>query len=181
MSNDLRLMNSGPRTGLAELNLPPRQNGSSIMPGKINPVIPEVVSQVAFNIIGNDMTITMAAEGGQLELNAFEPVLFYNLFESITTLKGAVETLRDNCIIGITANKDRCNDLVENAIGMITAINPYVGYDAAAEIANEALISGKSIRELILRDKLLTEEELNEILDPYLMITPGIIGKEHRK
>ena len=181
MSNDLRLMNSGPRTGLAELNLPPRQNGSSIMPGKINPVIPEVVSQVAFNIIGNDMTITMAAEGGQLELNAFEPVLFYNLFESITTLKGAVETLRDNCIIGITANKDRCNDLVENAIGMITAINPYVGYDAAAEIANEALISGKSIRELILRDKLLTEEELNEILDPYLMIKPGIIGKEHRK
>lgn len=181
MSNDLRLMNSGPRTGLAELNLPPRQNGSSIMPGKINPVIPEVVSQVSFNIIGNDMTITMAAEGGQLELNAFEPVLFYNLFESITTLKGAVETLRDNCIIGITANKDRCNDLVENAIGMITAINPYVGYEAAAEIANEALISGKSIRELILRDKLLTEEELNEILDPYLMITPGIIGKEHRK
>ena len=181
MSNDLRLMNSGPRTGLAELNLPPRQNGSSIMPGKINPVIPEVVSQVSFNIIGNDMTITMAAEGGQLELNAFEPVLFYNLFESITTLKGAVETLRDNCIIGITANKDRCNDLVENAIGMITAINPYVGYEAAAEIANEALISGKSIRELILRDKLLTEEELNEILDPYLMIKPGIIGKEHRK
>lgn len=181
MSNDLRLMNSGPRTGLDELNLPARQNGSSIMPGKVNPVIPEVVSQVAFNIIGNDMTITMAAEGGQLELNAFEPVLFYNLYESITSLTGAVNTLRDNCIIDITANREHCSNLVENAIGMITAINPYVGYEAAAEIANEALKTKKSIRELILRDKLLSEEELNEILNPYLMIKPGIIGKEHRK
>lgn len=180
MSNDLRLMNSGPRTGLYELNLPAKQNGSSIMPGKVNPVIPEVVSQVAFNIIGNDTTITMAAEGGQLELNAFEPVLFYNLFESITSLTGAVETLTENCIADITANKERCRDLVEHSIGIITAINPYVGYEKAASIAKEALKSGKSIRELILRDKLLDEKELEEILDPYLMIKPGIIGKDNR-
>lgn len=180
MSNDLRLMNSGPRTGLFELNLPPKQNGSSIMPGKVNPVIPEVVSQVAFNIIGNDTTITMAAEGGQLELNAFEPVLFYNLFESITSLTGAVKTLTENCIVDITANKERCRHLVEHSIGIITAINPYVGYEKAAEIANEALKSGESIRELILKNNLLDEKELDEILDPYLMIKPGIIGKENR-
>ena len=180
MSNDLRLMNSGPRTGLFELNLPPKQNGSSIMPGKVNPVIPEVVSQVAFNIIGNDTTITMAAEGGQLELNAFEPVLFYNLFESITSLTGAVKTLTENCIVDITANKERCRHLVEHSIGIITAINPYVGYEKAAEIANEALKSGQSIRELILKNNLLDEKELEEILDPYLMIKPGIIGKENR-
>ncbi|MBP2025222.1 aspartate ammonia-lyase [Peptoniphilus stercorisuis] len=180
MSNDLRLMNSGPRTGLFELNLPPKQNGSSIMPGKVNPVIPEVVSQVAFNIIGNDTTITMAAEGGQLELNAFEPVLFYNLFESITSLTGAVKTLTENCIVDITANKERCRHLVEHSIGIITAINPYVGYEKAAEIANEALKSGESIRELILKNNLLDEKKLDEILDPYLMIKPGIIGKENR-
>lgn len=181
MSNDLRLMNSGPRTGIGELNLPARQNGSSIMPGKVNPVIPEIVSQVAFNVIGNDTTITLAAEAGQLELNAFEPVLFYNLFESISTITGAVQTFVDNCIVGITANKEKCNYLVEHSIGMITAINPYVGYEAAAKIAKEALKTGESIRTLILRDKLIPEEELDELLNPYLMIKPGIIGKEHRK
>lgn len=180
MSNDLRLMNSGPRTGLAELNLPPKQNGSSIMPGKVNPVIPEVVSQVAFNVIGNDMTISMASEAGQLELNAFEPVLFYNLFESITSLTGAIKTLRDNCIVDITANAEVCRKLVENSVGIITSINPYVGYEKAAKIAKEAISTGQSIRELIIRDNLIPEEELDEILDPYKMITPGIIGKEDK-
>ena len=128
MSNDLRLMSSGPRAGFGEINLPAKQNGSSIMPGKVNPVIPEVVNQVAFNIIGNDMTITMAAEAGQLELNAFEPIIFYCMFQSIDTLGYAVETLVDNCIVGITANEERCRQLVENSVGIITAICPHVGY-----------------------------------------------------
>ena len=178
MSNDLRLMSSGPRTGLGEINLPAKQNGSSIMPGKVNPVIPEVVNQVAFNIFGNDMTIAMAAEAGQLELNAFEPIIFYNLFQSIETLTFAVRTLVDNCITGITANVERCRQMVENSVGIITAICPYVGYDRAAEVAKEAIATGASVRELILRDKLLTEEELNVILDPYSMTEPGISGKD---
>ena len=178
MSNDLRLMSSGPRTGLGEINLPAKQNGSSIMPGKVNPVIPEVVNQVAFNIFGNDMTIAMAAEAGQLELNAFEPIIFYNLFQSIETLTFAVRTLVDNCITGITANVERCRQMVENSVGIITAICPYVGYDRAAEVAKEAIATGASVRELILRDKLLTEEELNVILDPYSMTEPGMSGKD---
>mgnify|MGYP000588688592 FL=1 len=124
MSNDLRLMSSGPRTGFGEINLPAKQNGSSIMPGKVNPVIPEVVNQVAFNIIGNDVTITMAAEAGQLELNAFEPIIFYCMFQSIDTLGYAVQTLVDNCIVGITANEERCRYLVENSVGIITANQP---------------------------------------------------------
>ena len=128
MSNDLRLMSSGPRTGFGEINLPAKQNGSSIMPGKVNPVIPEVVNQVAFNIIGNDVTITMAAEAGQLELNAFEPIIFYCMFQSIDTLGYAVQTLVDNCIVGITANEERCRYLVENSVGIITAIQPHLGY-----------------------------------------------------
>ena len=127
MSNDLRLMSSGPRTGFGEINLPAKQNGSSIMPGKVNPVIPEVVNQVAFNIIGNDVTITMAAEAGQLELNAFEPIIFYCMFQSIDTLGYAVQTLVDNCIVGITANEERCRYLVENSVGIITAISPILG------------------------------------------------------
>ena len=155
MSNDLRLMSSGPRTGFGEINLPARQNGSSIMPGKINPVIPEVVNQVAFNIIGNDVTITMAAEAGQLELNAFEPIIFYNLFESIETLTYAVKTLVDNCITGITANKEHCRKEVENSIGVITAICPYVGYETAANIAKEALRTGRQVRDLILEKGLM--------------------------
>lgn len=181
MSNDIRLMSSGPRTGLGEINLPARQNGSSIMPGKVNPVIPEVVNQVAFNIIGNDLTITMATEAGQLELNAFEPIIFYNLFQSIETLAYAVSTLVDNCITGITANEDRCRQMVENSVGIITAICPYVGYERAAVIAKEAIQSGKPIKELILRDDLLTKEELEIILDPYSMTEPGISGKDLRK
>ena len=176
MSNDLRLMSSGPRTGLGEINLPAKQNGSSIMPGKVNPVIPEVVNQVAFNVIGNDMSVTMAAEAGQLELNAFEPIIFYKLFQSIETISSAVRTLVDNCILGITANEERCRNMVEGSVGIITAICPYVGYEKAANIAKEAIKTGKSVRELILRDKLLTGEQLDIILDPISMTEPGISG-----
>lgn len=178
IANDLRLMSSGPRAGLAEINLPAKQNGSSIMPGKVNPVIPEVVNQVAFNIIGNDVTITMAAEAGQLELNAFEPIVFYCMFQSIDTLAYAVQTFVDNCVSGITANETRCRYLVENSVGMITAICPHVGYQKAADIAKKALQTGESVRSLIVQENLLTEEELDKILDPVNMTEPGISGKE---
>ena len=178
MANDLRLMSSGPRAGFGEINLPAKQNGSSIMPGKVNPVIPEVVNQVAFYVIGNDMTITMAAEGGQLELNAFEPIIFYCLFQSIDTLAYAVQTFVDNCITGITANEERCRYLVESSVGVITAISPHVGYQKAADIAKKALRTGESIRSLILKEGLRTEQELDEILDPIQMTEPGISGKE---
>lgn len=178
MSNDLRLMSSGPRCGFGEINLPPRQNGSSIMPGKVNPVIPEVVNQVAFNIIGNDMTVTMAAEAGQLELNAFEPIIFYNLIQSVETLTYAVHTFVDNCVTGITANRERCRDLVENSVGIITALCPHVGYEKAAQLAKQAIETGASVRKLILDEGLLDKEALDKILDPYSMTEPGISGKE---
>ena len=178
MSNDLRLMSSGPRAGFGEINLPAKQNGFSIMPGKVNPVIPEVVNQVAFNIIGNDMTITMAAEAGQLELNAFEPIIFYCMFQSIDTLGYAVETLVDNCIVGITANEERCRQLVENSVGIITAICPHVGYEKTADIAKKAINSNESVRSLILKENIMDEEELSRILDPIHMTEPGISGKD---
>ena len=178
IANDLRLMSSGPRAGFGEINLPAKQNGSSIMPGKVNPVIPEVVNQVAFNVIGNDVTITMAAEAGQLELNAFEPIVFYCMFQSIDTLAYAVQTFVENCVSGITANETRCRYLVENSVGVITAICPHVGYQKAADIAKQAIKTGESVRELILKEGLLTEEELNEIMDPVNMTEPGISGKE---
>ena len=148
------------------------------MPGKVNPVIPEVVNQVAFNIIGNDMTITMAAEAGQLELNAFEPITFYCLFQSIDTLAYAVETFVDNCVSGITANKERCKQLVENSVGIVTALSPHIGYAKAASLAKEALKTGISIRELTLKNGILNEAELNEILDVKNMTEPGISGRE---
>ena len=179
IANDLRLMSSGPRAGCGEINLPAKQNGSSIMPGKVNPVIPEVVNQVAFNVIGNDVTITMAAEAGQLELNAFEPIIFYCLFQSIDTLGYAVQTFVDNCVTGITANETRCRYFVENSVGIITAICPYVGYQKAAEIAKEAIKTGESVKKLIIEQGILTEEQMDEILDPVQMTEPGISGKEH--
>ncbi len=181
IANDLRLMSSGPRAGFGEINLPAKQNGSSIMPGKINPVIPEVVNQVAFNAIGNDMTITMAAEAGQLELNAFEPIIFYCLFQSIDTIAYAVNTFVDNCVIGITANETRCRYFVENSVGIITAICPYVGYQKAAEIAKEAIKTGESVRKLIIEKGLLTKEQMDEIMDPVQMTEPGISGKTVNK
>ena len=178
IANDLRLMSSGPRTGFGEINLPARQNGSSIMPGKVNPVIPEVVNQVAFLIIGNDITVTMASEGGQLELNAFEPIIFYCLFQSIGTLTYAVHTFVDNCVTGITANEERCRELVEGSVGVITALTPHIGYQHAADIAKRAIRTGQSVRKLILQEKLLTEEEIDTILDPMNLTRPGIPGKE---
>ena len=181
IANDLRLMSSGPRAGFGEINLPAKQTGSSIMPGKVNPVIPEVVNQVAFNAIGNDMTITMAAEAGQLELNAFEPIIFYCLFQSIDTIAYAVNTFVDNCVIGITANETRCRYFVENSVGIITAICPYVGYQKAAEIAKEAIKTGESVRKLIIETGLLTKEQMDEIMDPVQMTEPGISGKTVNK
>ena len=169
MCNDLRLLSSGPRTGVHEINLPARQNGSSIMPGKVNPVIPEVVSQVAYLVIGNDMTITMGAEAGQMELNAFEPVVFYTLFESMDTMIGAVNTLTVNCIKGITANEDECRSYVEHSVGICTALCPYIGYKEAADIAKESLKTGASVKDLVLQKGLMKEDELNAVLDPMHM------------
>ena len=176
MCNDLRLLSSGPKTGIGEINLPAKQNGSSIMPGKINPVIPEVVSQVAFNVIVNDLTITMAAEAGQLELNAFEPISFYNLFESLETLSHAISTLVDNCIIGITANEDHCLELLEESVGIATALCPYIGYKKSAEIAKSSLKTGIPIRKLVLKNGILTKEKLDSILNPATMTNPKYIS-----
>lgn len=181
IANDLRLMSSGPRTGFGEINLPARQNGSSIMPGKVNPVIPEVVNQAAFFAVGNDVTITMAAEAGQLELNAFEPIIFYCLFQSMDTLAHAVHTLTENCVVGITANAEHCRSLVENSVGTITALVPYIGYQRAADIAKRAIHSGQPVRKLLREEHLLSEEELNRALDPMSLTHPGIPGKEELK
>lgn len=169
MSNDLRLLSSGPKTGLAEIHLPARQNGSSIMPGKINPVIPEVVSQVAFQVIGNDMTIAMAAEAGQLELNAFEPVVFYNLFDSIDMMRQAVNTLVNNCIVGITANETRCQQLVNDSIGIVTVLCPYIGYKKSAEIAKKSLNTGIPIKKIILEENVLTQSQFDKLMNPMAM------------
>lgn len=168
--NDLRLLSSGPRAGFNEINLPPMQPGSSIMPGKVNPVIPEVVNQVAFKVAGNDLCVTMAAEAGQLELNVMEPVIVESLFESIEMLKNGMETLMDRCVRGITANEDQCRHYVESSIGLVTALNPHLGYETSTALAAEALQSGKGIAELVLEKQLLSAEELEEILKPENMI-----------
>ncbi|NVO09873.1 MAG: aspartate ammonia-lyase [Bacteroidales bacterium] len=170
--NDLRLLSSGPRTGINEINLPPMQPGSSIMPGKVNPVIPEVVNQIAFKVIGNDLTVTMAAEGGQLELNVFEPVIVQSIFESIEMLKNGMNTLKYRCIDGITANEERCRMMVCNSIGLVTALNPFLGYETSTRLAKEALLNNRSVCELVLEKKLLTMEQLDQILEPENMIKP---------
>ena len=169
MCNDLRLMSSGPKTGLEEIILPAMQNGSSIMPGKVNPVIPEVVSQVAFAVIGNDVTVAMAAEAGQLELNAFEPVIFYKLFESLTCLKNAVDTLKVNCIDGIVSNKEHCENLLYNSVGIVTALCPIIGYKKSATLAKRALKENRRVKDLILEEGILDKETLEKVLDPYAM------------
>jgi aspartate ammonia-lyase len=168
--NDLRLLASGPRAGLGEINLPPVQAGSSIMPGKVNPVIPEVVNQVAFEIIGNDVTVSFAAEGGQLQLNAFEPIIAHRLFEGLTHLRAGCLALEERCVRGITANRDRLRDAVEFSVGIATALNPHVGYIQATAIAREALETGRSVRDLVLSKGLLTVEQLDEILRPEALI-----------
>lgn len=173
--NDLRLLSSGPRAGFGEINLPPMQPGSSIMPGKVNPVIPEVVNQVCFDVIGGDVTVTMAAEGGQLQLNAFEPVIAYRLLRSIDTLRAACLVLRERCVNGITANADRMRYFVEHSIGLVTALVPIIGYETATEIAKAALDSGRGVCDLVLDRGLLTRAQLDTILNPAAMIAPRTV------
>ena len=172
MCNDLRLLSSGPRCGFGEINLPPMQPGSSIMPGKVNPVIPEVVNQVAFQVIGNDLTITMAAQAGQLQLNVMEPVLAFNLFQSLAMLTAAINTLTTRCITGITANPDHCREMVENSIGIVTAVVPALGYERTSEVAKEALATGRPVRQIILAKGYLTAAQLDELLSPVAMTRP---------
>ena len=170
--NDLRLLSSGPRAGLNEINLPSMQAGSSIMPGKVNPVIPEMVNQVAFEVIGNDVTISMAAESGQLQLNAFEPIIGHSLFKSITHLRNACATLAERCVVGISANPEMLRAQVENSIGLATALNPYLGYDNATEVAKVALRDNRRVYDLVLESGLLSKQQLDEILQPGILTSP---------
>ncbi|AUT66892.1 aspartate ammonia-lyase [Paraburkholderia terrae] len=172
--NDLRLLSSGPRAGLGEINLPPVQAGSSIMPGKVNPVIPEVVNQIAFEVIGNDVTVSFAAEAGQLQLNAFEPIIAHSLFKSVAHLRAGCLTLAEKCVDGISANRDRLLSLVENSIGIVTALNPYIGYDNATQVAQEALVSGRGVPEIVIEKGLLTRVQLDEILQPEMLTQPRV-------
>ena len=178
IANDLRLMASGPRVGFNEIFLPSRQPGSSIMPGKVNPVMPEVINQVAFQVIGNDHTICLASEAGQLELNVMEPVLVFNLIQSISIMNNGFKVFTDHCLVGIEANKEKLEKDVERSVGIITAVNPHLGYEAVSRIAREAILTGKSVRELCLAYDVLTEAELDIILNPYEMTNPGIAGEE---
>ena len=170
--NDLRLLSSGPQAGLNEIGLPARAAGSSIMPGKVNPVIPEVVNQIAFEVIGNDITITMAAEGGQLQLNAFEPIIAFSLFKSISHLTAGCRTLADNCVAGITANRVLLAERVRGSIGLATALNPYIGYENTTLIARLALETGRSVCELVLERGLLSQQQLEAILKPEVLTRP---------
>src|SRR5574337_705671 len=167
--NDLRLLSSGPRAGLGEINLPARQAGSSIMPGKVNPVIPEVVNQIAFEVIGNDITVSFAAEAGQLQLNAFEPIIAHSLFKSVTHLRQACITLAEKCVRGITANREALRGSVERSLGIVTALNPYIGYAHATDVAQEAHRSGRGIAEVVLEKGLMTKEQLAEVLRPEVL------------
>ncbi|AEI39709.1 aspartate ammonia-lyase [Paenibacillus mucilaginosus] len=178
IANDIRLLASGPRAGLGELLLPPRQPGSSIMPGKVNPVMAEVVNQVAFQVFGNDHTICLAAEAGQLELNVMEPVLVFNLLQSLGMMNQVFDVFRKYLLEDLQADADRCREYVEKSVGVITALNPHLGYEVVARIAREAIVTGRPVRELCLLYNVLTEEELNTILDPYEMTNPGIAGAQ---
>ena len=171
--NDLRMLASGPRCGLSEINLPQMQPGSSIMPGKVNPVIPEVVNQTGFLVIGLDLTVTLAASAGQLQLNVMEPVITFALFSSITTMERAVESLRVNCIEGITANADRTRDMVLNALGIVTVLKPSLGYKQCAELAREGYETGKSLHDIVVKErKLLTQEKWDEVFSFENLISP---------
>ncbi|MFN7085392.1 MAG: aspartate ammonia-lyase [Burkholderiales bacterium] len=177
--NDLRLLSSGPRAGLNEINLPPMQAGSSIMPGKVNPVIPEVVNQIAFEVIGNDVTISFAAEAGQMQLNAFEPIIAHSLFKSLDRLRNGCLTLSERCVKGITVNREHLRKMVENSIGIVTALNPYIGYTNATGVAQEALATGKSVYDLVLEKKLLTRKQLDDILKPEALTQPCYAPLQH--
>lgn len=170
--NDLRLLSSGPRCGFGEINLPPMQPGSSIMPGKVNPVIPEVINQICYKVIGHDLTVTFAAEAGQLELNVMEPVIVDCIFSSIKMMQRGYSILKTLCIDGITANEGHCRDMVMNSIGIVTALNPTLGYEASSRIAQRALAEHRSVYDLVLEENLLTKEELDELLRPENMIQP---------
>ena len=172
--NDLRLLSSGPRAGFGEINLPPMQAGSSIMPGKVNPVIPEVVNQIAFEAIGNDITVSFAAEAGQLQLNAFEPIIAHSLFKTLTHLRNGCLTLCERCVKGITANRERLRRNVEHSIGIVTALNPVIGYSMATDLAREALESGKSVYELVLEKGLMSQAELELFLRPENLVHPTL-------
>ncbi|WP_322971379.1 aspartate ammonia-lyase [Faecalibacter sp. LW9] len=172
--NDLRLLSSGPRAGLGEISLPAMQAGSSIMPGKVNPVIPEVLNQVCFKVIGNDTTIMMAAEAGQLQLNVMEPIIVQSLMESMTLMQNGISTLKSKCVEGIVANKEVAEQLVKNSIGIVKALNPYIGYKMATKIAKEALLTGKGVYQLVIEYELLTKSRLDEILNPQNMLAPQI-------
>lgn len=178
MCNDMRLTSSGPRAGLHEINLPPKQPGSTIMPGKVNPVIAEATNQVAFKIIGNDLTVTMASEAAQLQLNVMEPVLVYSVYESISLIINAMKMLRVELVEGITVNKEHLNHMVHNSIGLITALNPHIGYDASTELAAAATKTGGSVYDLALEKKLLSKAELDDILKPENMVKPRKITKK---
>ena len=178
IANDLRLMASGPKCGLNELLLPAMQPGSSIMPGKVNPVIPETVNQVAFQVIGNDLAVSMAVEAGQFELNVMEPVMAYNLFNSLTILTNAVNALNQKCVQGIKANVEHCHSMIDASVGVVTALLPHIGYEQSSMIAKEALASGRPIKEIVLEKGLLTAEQLDVILSPGEMTQPGIAGKQ---
>jgi len=173
VGNDLRLLSSGPRCGLHEINLPATQPGSSIMPGKVNPVIPEVTNMVAYRVMGNDLVVMLSAEAGQLQLNAFEPVIAACIFESQTLFVNAADTLRKHCVEGITANADVCRHYLESSIGTVTALNPVIGYDRATELAAEALKSGEGIIELVREKGILTDDQLDEILNPAALTGSG--------
>ncbi len=168
--NDLRLMASGPRCGLHEINLPPMAPGSSIMPGKVNPVIPEVTNQVCFKVIGNDTTVAFAAEAGQLQLNVMEPVICESILESVTWLCNAIETLRTKCVEGITVNAEHCYEMVKHSIGIVTALNPYIGYKGSTKVAKKALETGRSVYDIVLEEGLMTQEKLDEALNPAAML-----------
>lgn len=172
--NDLRLLSSGPRAGFGEITLPAMQAGSSIMPGKVNPVIPEVVNQITYEVIGNDVTIGHAAENGQLQRNAFEPIIAHSLFKSVNHLRAGCQTLARNCVQGITANRERMRQGVERSIGLVTALNPYIGYSNATAIAKEALASGRTISDLVLEKGLLGKDELDDILCPEALTRPRV-------
>jgi aspartate ammonia-lyase len=172
IANDLRLLSSGPRTGFAEIVLPPVQPGSSIMPGKVNPVMAEVTNMVCFHVIGNDQTVMMAAQAGQMELNVMMPVISYNLLQSIEILTNTMNVFADRCVMGITANRERCQDLADKSIGLATILNPSIGYEASASIAKEATATGKSLRQVVVERGILTRAEVDKVLDPARMTEP---------
>ncbi|HQB38216.1 MAG TPA: aspartate ammonia-lyase [Deltaproteobacteria bacterium] len=174
--NDLRLLSSGPRCGLNEINLPPLQPGSSIMPGKVNPVMPEVVNQITYFVIGADLTVTMAAENGQLELNVMEPVIAHSLFRSVSMLCNGFQVLADKCVDGITANRERCREMVINSIGIVTALNPIIGYEQSAAVAKQALATGRSVYDLVLEQGLMEKELLDEVLSTENLLHPRFIS-----